>query len=88
MFARKERSSGALTWYWPDVGTEHSQEIDLFLTLSVGHVDDTVVSLAPADVGKSDTGVSRCTLDDSTSWSNEPLFLCLLDEVERSSVLD
>lgn len=60
-----------LTWHWVDLCAEHPEKVDLFLRLGVGHVDDTLVSLGPANVGETDTGVASCSLDDGSSRSDE-----------------
>jgi hypothetical protein len=35
----------SLTWDRPDVGAQHPEQVNLFLTLRVGHVDHAVVTL-------------------------------------------
>lgn len=50
-----------------DFGTEQSQEVNLALRLSVGHVDDQLVAPVATHVGKTDTSVASSALDDSTS---------------------
>lgn len=58
-------------WDREDLGAKHPQEVNLLLGLGVGHVDDTLVVLGAADVGQTDTGVTCCSFDDSTTGANE-----------------
>lgn len=72
----------------PDVGTQHPQQVNLLLRLSVRHVDDTLVSLGPADMSKTYPSVTSGTLNNSATRSDETLLLGVLDKVKGGSVLD
>ena len=50
------------------VGTEHSQKVDLLLTLRVWHVDHAGVAFGTADVRQADTRVARCAFHDCSAW--------------------
>lgn len=54
--------------------TEHAQQVNLFLTLGVGHVDDALVALGSADVGKTDTGVSGGSLNNRSASLDQSYF--------------
>lgn len=56
--------------------------------MSVGHVDDTIVSLGPADVGKTNTSVTGGTLDNGATRSDKTFLFGVLDKVKGSSILD
>lgn len=51
--------------------TKHAQKIDLLLALSVGHVDDTLVSFGSADVGKTNASVTGSSLDNGSAGLDE-----------------
>jgi hypothetical protein len=49
------------------IGAEHSQKVNLLLTLRVRHVDHAAVSFGTADVRQADTRVSCCAFHDCSA---------------------
>lgn len=64
--------------------TEHAQQVNLFLTLGVGHVDDALVALGSADMGKANTGVSGSSLNNRSASLDQSYFPHQLKQVDVS----
>ena len=71
-----------------NVGSQHSKEVDLFLTLRIRHVDHTLVPFTPTNVGQTDPRVPCGTFDDGTARLEKTLIFGVFDEEEGGSVFD
>lgn len=69
-----------------DLRAQKTQQINLALRLGVGHVDNEIVALGAADVGKANSRVTGRALDDGTAGLQESLFLRILDNEESGTV--
>ena len=75
-------------WNRVHLGTEETQKVNLALRLCVGHVDDQLVALRPADVRETNSGIPCCSLHDCTAGLQKTPLLRILDDEQRSPVLD
>jgi hypothetical protein len=71
-----------------DFSAEEPQQVNLALRLRVRHVDDEVVALGAAHMGKSDARVARCAFNDGATWTQQTGLLSVLDDKEGRAVLD
>lgn len=75
-------------WNRVHLGAEETQKVNLALRLCVGHVDDQLVALGPADVRETNSGISCCSLHNCTARLQKTPLLRILDDEKRSPVLD
>lgn len=75
-------------WNRVHLRTEETQKVNLALRLCVGHVDDQLVALGPADVCETNSGISCGPLHNCTARLQKTPLLRILDDEQRSPVLD
>ena len=72
----------------PQIGSDHAQEVDLFLRLGLRHDDHAAVAAGVADQGQADAGVAGGALYDRAALTQGAALFGIDDDRQSGAILD